>query len=347
MENNSTFILAVQELLDSGYSRNKTAEILGVYHAKVDRLLDRKLVEIYIAFDEETQERKVYDLEWLSEEDELEELTRKAFDDDVCIIRGSDDTRKLGKYVRDNYGTLRGYLKAKKIFPLAENIKIQCYSCKLFKPLDTWYEHRKRLWGLAHECPSCRSEISQRYFRNNPHVAFKYSLKRRLIAEMLPDKFSKDDWLRLMKIFNWRCAYSKQRNNLSIDHFVPIVSGHCGSYIGNLVPMKRALNSSKREKHPLEWCIDQGIDASNLEEILYYLSRENSLTVKEYLQFIDWCFENKRDLNEVYDDPRYSIEIWRDSTGQLFPLPKYALSEVGNRSNDETTAATVNGKDEV
>jgi hypothetical protein len=342
MRNNPTFIKSVQELLDAGYSRNKTSEILGVYHAKIDRLLERNVVESYVAFDEHIPcSRKIDRLEWLEEEDALEEITRQAFENDFYLIRDSDDARKTGKYVRDKYGSLSGYLKDKKLTPLGDCIFVQCYSCGGYKTLDDWYEHRKRLWGLAHECPSCRSEISMRYFRNNPHVAFKYSLKRRLMAELLPNTLSKDEWLRLMKIFNWRCAYSKQRNNLSIDHFIPIVSGHCGTYIGNLVPMKRTLNSSKREKHPLDWFDTQFSDKRNLDEILDHLSIENALNVPEYIRFIDWCFENKRELNEVYSDTRYSIEIWREATGLQFPLPKYALNEIGNRSTEETTAATV------
>jgi hypothetical protein len=341
--NNEEFIEKAQELLDGGYSPNKTAETLGIYHAKVTRLIQKGKLETYKPFDEHTVENFPDNLEWLSEEDWLECLCREAYDD-VAYLRKSEnvETLRVGKYVRDKYGTLKAYLKLKGLTQLQEYIQIWCNSCEEFTSLQGWYENSIRVWGLIHECPKCRREISSRYNYNNPTKIFLLAQKRRAMASLLPGQFSKDEWTKVRSDYRWRCAITNQQNNISIDHFIPVITGQGGTYYGNLIPLRKEINSSKRERNPFDWAKEKDY---KIELVTLYLAEQNALTKSEYAEFVNWCFDNKRNVDEVIADQRYSIEIWREATGRHFPVPKYVLNEIGNHSTDAKTTAIVEVKE--
>jgi hypothetical protein len=335
----------IQELLDAGLSRNKVASTLGLHHKTVGRLVEKYNLELYKAFDEEEDKKHLYqNFEWLWEEDWLEDnLIRKSFESTAILRRSENaDVLSVGMYVRDTYGDLKTFFINKGLKRLMKNVVIECTHCGEFSSLRGWYRDERRLWGLIRECPECRRGFSLNYYENNPEKLFVNAQKRRTLAELLPNEFTKDDWIYVRSSFVWRCGVSRKVNSISLDHFVPINLGHGGTYVGNLVPMCRSLNSSKKDKNPFIWGAKNG---HSLVGIVRYLSEQNNLTNKEYTDFVTWCFENPRNEDEVLADQRYSIEIWREATGRHFPLPKYALSEIGSRSTNETTTAIVEGKE--
>ncbi len=89
-------------------------------------------------------------------------------------------------------------------------------------------------------------------------VAFNKRQRRRA-KEQQGDGITKDQWLEMMKYFDWECAYSGERltdKTRSIDHIVPLNSGG-DNMIWNCVPMKLNYNSSKHAKDMLEWYREQ------------------------------------------------------------------------------------------
>lgn len=89
--------------------------------------------------------------------------------------------------------------------------------------------------------------------------AFNRRQRRRTKEEQQGSGITKEQWLDMMKYFNWRCAYSGEaltKNNRSIDHIVPLNS-EGDNMIWNCVPMTRSLNSSKHDKDMLEWYREQ------------------------------------------------------------------------------------------
>ena len=86
-------------------------------------------------------------------------------------------------------------------------------------------------------------------------VAFNIQQRRRAKEKQQGTGITKDQWLEMMKFFDFRCAYSGERlsnKTRSIDHIVPLNSGG-DNMIWNCVPMTRSLNSSKQDKDMLEW----------------------------------------------------------------------------------------------
>ena len=91
--------------------------------------------------------------------------------------------------------------------------------------------------------------------------AFNSSNKRRLREKNQGNGLTKEQWLEMMKFFNWTCAYSGEciggnSKKRSIDHIIPLNKG--GEHeVWNCVPMLRSLNSSKRDKDMLSWYKEQ------------------------------------------------------------------------------------------
>jgi hypothetical protein len=332
------FINTVQNLLDEGNSMNKVASMLNVHHSKINRLLNRGLVEIYEAFDEAEDKKHLYqNFEWLWEEDVLEDLVSKAFEGYVVLDKSqSEDYVAIGQYVRSTYGSLKKYFCQKGVKRLQRYVLISCPSCENTTPLTKWYERKEFTWGLYWECPTCRTELFKKYAEKYPEKVFENNIKRREMSEELPGSYVKEDWIKVREDFNWKCAFTSEMGCVTMDHFIPVITGHGGTFEGNLVPIIKNLNSSKNGRNPFRWKSKKGVDRESFVKVVAYLAELNSLTPLEYEEFVYWCFDNRRNIDEVRADRRHSIEIWREAAGLHFPLPKYALNGIGNRSTDET-----------
>ena len=99
-------------------------------------------------------------------------------------------------------------------------------------------------------------------YRKSPQgqaVAFNARQRRRAKEEEQGTGITKDQWLEMMKFFDWRCAYSGERltdKTRTIDHIVPLNSNG-DNMIWNMVPMTRSLNSSKHANNMEEWYREQ------------------------------------------------------------------------------------------
>ena len=99
-------------------------------------------------------------------------------------------------------------------------------------------------------------------YRQTPQgqvVSFNRSSKRRLKEENQGSGATKDQWLEMMKFFDFRCAYTGEKltdKTRSTDHIVPI-DAEGDHMIWNMVPMIRSLNCSKRARNMEKWYREQ------------------------------------------------------------------------------------------
>lgn len=115
---------------------------------------------------------------------------------------------------------------------------------------------------------------NQKRYHQSPKgqvVEFNKTQRRRIKEEQQGDGITKDQWLEMMKFFDWKCAYSGEtltKDTRSIDHIVPLNSNG-DNMIWNLVPMTRSLNSSKQDKDMLEWYREQDFYSEDRLEKIY------------------------------------------------------------------------------
>lgn len=113
------------------------------------------------------------------------------------------------------------------------------------------------------------------------------------------------------------CALTHETLNIHIDHFVPVSIGHGGTIIENCIPLRADLNLSKSDNNPFEWyeAHKEDIDEDAWNELILYLAIHNDMTTEEFHEYVNWCFANKRTVEQCQKDQRRSAEIWKESRG--------------------------------
>jgi hypothetical protein len=108
------------------------------------------------------------------------------------------------------------------------------------------------------------------------------------------------------------CVLTDEKDDLHDDHFVALSTGHCGTYLENMVPMNSRLNISKGSKNPFKWIeeADSFIDYEKFAKSLLVLSYLNGLRVVDYIEFVNWCYENPRKPEDITDENRDSLLYW-------------------------------------
>lgn len=327
----------MQDLLDAGYSKTKVAQLVGLHHSAVCRRVDKGELEIYTAYDEYAHNDHLsYNFEWLWEEDMLEEMCNKAFDNYYINISEffEENFFDIGRYVNKKYESIYKYLRNKDRLILAEFIFKECITCGDSKNLRDFHNRRDVSFGLDSQCRSCVYNRVKYNYKNNLqyHMKVKESSKaylhRRLSLEhYLPGNMESMDFNNVFKFFEGRCALSGASVNIHWDHVIPLSIGHGGTVIGNMVPLKGELNMSKHAYNIFEWFEANRqrfkLSQEKFDRLISYLAAQNNLTPEEYRGFYDWCFDNPRTVDEIKRDQRHSLVIWREETGRNFELPEW------------------------
>lgn len=155
----------------------------------------------------------------------------------------------------------------------------------------------------------------KKYRENNPFLGRIQRKKRREKENLLIKKFGIKEQKILCRNFNNSCSLSGNSNELVLDHFIPVSIGHGGTYLGNIVLLTHSLNANKTNKNPFEWIKTRPeIDIDKFNKLVEYLAGLNNLNPKEYKEFVYWCFENPRTIEQIKKDgDKTSIELWKES----------------------------------
>lgn len=216
----------------------------------------------------------------------------------------------------------------------------ECTGCGVTKPFTEYYKHKDGKDGLRPKCKQCAADYGKKYreenreeclrrtknwtdknkeyvldyqkkwYRDNfEHERLKWE-KRRTVKLRLKYEFDAHTSIRIRKYTNRKCAITGD-SNTHLDHFIPMNTGHGGTYEGNLILLSEDLNLSKGAKNPFVWAETLSPEhRSNFDKVIEYLAELNGLTVNKYREFVFWCFENKRKAHEITDDNRDSLTLW-------------------------------------
>lgn len=137
------------------------------------------------------------------------------------------------------------------------------YSKKHYEELkeNIEFKNKRKQYYIKHK--ENIKEKRMKHHKDNPHIGFNNSVKRRGKEENQGDGITKEQWFEMMNFFDWKCAYSgeyiggdnKDRRR-TIDHIVSLDNG--GEHeVWNCVPMLKSYNSSKHINNMLEWYLEQ------------------------------------------------------------------------------------------
>lgn len=216
-----------------------------------------------------------------------------------------------------------------------------CTGCGKPKPFTEYYKHRQCKDGYRPSCKECIAAYGKKYREENReaclqrtkdwternkerHTAYQKKWyrenfeserikweRRRTIKMRLKYEFDAHTSIRIRKYTNRRCAITGS-DKTHLDHFIPMNTGHGGTYEGNLILLSDELNLSKGTRNPFEWAETLTDDQrTRFDKVVEYLADLNGLTVSDYREFVFWCFENKRSIEEINDSNRDSLQLWK------------------------------------
>ncbi|MCA1066107.1 hypothetical protein QTG56_25540 (plasmid) [Rossellomorea sp. AcN35-11] len=146
-------------------------------------------------------------------------------------------------------------------------------------------------------------ERKRLYSKENRHIKSASNQRRRAIEKLLPHTFSAQDSTELMDHFYHQCAISSNSNDdIHLDHFIALATGHGGTIKGNMLPIAGSLNISKNYYNPFEWIqrkdIAKQLNVKKWRKALHYLAELNGMTVKEFRNYVYECYANPIALQE-------------------------------------------------
>lgn len=163
-----------------------------------------------------------------------------------------------------------------------------------------YYSRTKEYW----------SEYFREYRQSNKELFVVYTARRRARKLAMTDSLNLTEVEAVLETFDNKCPISASTDT-HLDHFIPISIGHGGTYKGNMIPLDRILNQSKGAKNPFEWAETITEEKrTNFNKVVEYLAEINGLTVEEYREFVYWCFENKREVEDITEENKDSLELW-------------------------------------
>ena len=278
----------IQELLDAGYSRNKVATILGEHHQKINRIIEREGLEIYNDPLEFLYEIKDEEFSWLDYEDVLSDLFYKAFDEKVFLCEKyiNIPLHELSNYVLEVYGNIYLYSEKYNYNHLLSEILYRCSKCRGYLSIDKFYGSNYHPFGIYRECPDCSRRSSKEKYANNKDYFLEYYQYRR--TKIMGADYSEGAFQSTIDKFEGRCVLTGSECDLSVDHVIPISKGG-GTVEGNLICIRRDLNSSKNNKNIFDWFFENKTRFSLCEDkfnkVIKYLSEVNNMSVDEYKKY--------------------------------------------------------------
>jgi hypothetical protein len=160
-----------------------------------------------------------------------------------------------------------------------------------------------------------RSDSNKRRAENKEYYNQKQR-ERKEIYRLLPDDYPNRNFDEIFTEFNNRCSLSDEMEDVTIDHFIPVSWGHGGTYQGNLTIIKLELNQSKRNLNPFKWVkrndISEKVDLELFSRLVEKLAAYNNLSVYEFEEFVNWCENNKRSVEDLRKCNKNSLSLWRE-----------------------------------
>ena len=182
-------------------------------------------------------------------------------------------------------------------------------------------KEKKRLQIYFAKHPEKRRESVKRSYHKNKKTFHLRTIRRRARMQGLSDNLTVGNTKKIVQDFGNRCALTGT-TEIHMDHVIPSSIGHGGTIFGNLVPLQDVLNVSKSDRNIFEWFADNrdrfGLPQQRFDELIKYLADINGLTPQEYEDFVYWCHDNPRTVEEIEaDNEKYgykkpSIEIWHE-----------------------------------
>jgi hypothetical protein len=155
-------------------------------------------------------------------------------------------------------------------------------------------ENREYLTLKIREWQSKNEELLRLYVNN-----------RRARVLLLPHTLTANQISEIIEYFDG-CSLTDETSDFHLDHVIPLATGHGGTTVANIIPLRSDLNLSKHTSNIFEWfeANRQRFELSQerFDNLIDYLASANAMTVEEYRDYVYWCHANPRSIDELEND---------------------------------------------
>lgn len=193
----------------------------------------------------------------------------------------------------------------------------RCSKCEYFKVLGSFNMDTTRADGRQRYCRSCSNKYGRNNYEDNKERYYERNTKRLDMIRALPNEVTTMDYAKILESFNYSCALTGETKNIEQEHFIALSTGHAGGVLGNIVPISASLNASKHAKNPFKWFAEvrkeYDIDVRKWNSLIEYLAHTNGLSIDDYINYVNWCYDNPRTVEDVQREPRHSLQLWQQA----------------------------------
>jgi hypothetical protein len=147
------------------------------------------------------------------------------------------------------------------------------------------------------------TELVRKWRQENKERDKLIAHRRLARKKALPDTLTTEDYAKTLYYFGNSCALTGRTENLEKEHAIPLSIGHGGTTFENCYPMSSGLNQSKANYNIFEWfeANRQRFELSQerFDNLIGWLASANAMTVEEYRDYVYWCHENPRIIDEL------------------------------------------------
>lgn len=180
--------------------------------------------------------------------------------------------------------------------------KINKRKKEYYKENQKYFSEQKKIYNKENK--EKIKEMKKKYFEENKEKFCVWRNNRKAFRNELPNNLTQEEWDKILNKFDNKCVLTGDSKNISLEHFIPLSIGHGGTYKGNVYPMSLSLNIVKSNKNPFKWIKSQD---SKIQHVFYnvlvpYLAKQNNMDTKTFRRYVNWCFKNKRTLEQIESD---------------------------------------------
>jgi hypothetical protein len=202
-------------------------------------------------------------------------------------------------------------------------IRKKCPDCNEWRDRSEYSTCSTHKDGLQTQCTTCQNGRNNDWKLRNPEAVSTNRQNRRAREKLLLADLKEKQWETILRRkFKGRCALTGEESDLHLEHAIPLAIGHGGTTEWNCYPLVGRLNSSKNASNLFEWIkrpeIESQIKKPRFNSLIKHLADKCGLTVNEYIEFYQWCFNNPRlTVEEIERDGDVSsLFLWRKATGR-------------------------------
>jgi hypothetical protein len=171
-----------------------------------------------------------------------------------------------------------------------------CKRRNILLSISNFYKHKGSKYGRRAICKEC-------YHKRYDKKIEAQSRRRKYLLQSLPNTLTEEQREQVRKNFNYTCAITKQKENVQLDHFVPLSWGKLaieygigGTSYANMLPLNKTINKSKSSENPFQWIEGAknkfNIDMSEWSKAVEYIAEKHCMTPLEFVNRVNECFNH-------------------------------------------------------